>query len=371
MACILKAPSNDSKGIVVFTTQERNHLILKQRKLQYLLQSLKPKWVIGMHHNWHDFQFKYNDLFDFHMAGDGDLIEVDSKTVPLINMDACNFVPDCFRPADNEKFWDILYVARAVGFKKIPEFFQCIRKLYDDSKRYRVLFICPVPPYERKERKTVFYKVRDVYSSLFSESEQNLFNLMTIDYRYPFPLDLETLAFYYRSSKIFVHFADNERRCRVAAYAWASGIPVVGMQSVASLLPKHMQRSPYYYEVSDYDLFPDAINNALDKRGLSDEQLLNVRNCFCALYTKAVIDQKMETFFRNNKLAYSSKDSAYHNLDIRLGRHHGLGNNPNIINTDLNDFIKYLSVNHDDVASLLNNNDDPEKTLQSLMMDYL
>jgi hypothetical protein len=160
MACILKVPSERSCGALVISTQERDHQINGDPKLRTDLESLKDRWLIGLHHNWHDLKFRYDPLYDFSMAGEGDLVEVTGKNVPLLTMDACNFVPDIFRIGATEKFWDVLYVARAVNFKRIPEFLQCIRDLYDGGHKYRVLFICPLPPYDPKEEKTVFYKIR-------------------------------------------------------------------------------------------------------------------------------------------------------------------------------------------------------------------
>jgi len=148
MACILKVPSKHSKGVVTFTTQERDNVILKDTALGEGIESLKSDWLIGLHHNWHDYYFHYNPLFDFSMAGEGDLKEINNVKFRLLKMDACNFSPACFYPGGTEKFWDILYVARAVTFKNIPEFIEIIRHLYDAAMRCRVLLICAVPPDE-------------------------------------------------------------------------------------------------------------------------------------------------------------------------------------------------------------------------------
>ena len=67
MATILKAPSliDESKGVVVFTTQDRDNFIVGNSKLENRIQNLKKDWLIGLHHNWHDHKFKYNPIFDF------------------------------------------------------------------------------------------------------------------------------------------------------------------------------------------------------------------------------------------------------------------------------------------------------------------
>lgn len=365
MACILKAPTEGTKGVVIFTTQERDRLILKDKKLQEKIWSLKDRWVIGLHHNWHDYNFVYNPLFDFSMAGEEDLKEVTGRSIPLISMDACNFVPDFFKPSQGEKFWDILYIARAVFFKRIPEFLECIRSLYDRGYKYRVLFICPIPPYDRKETKTVFYNIREVYDGMFSEEEKNLFILLTLTYRYPFPFDLETLAYFYRSSKIFVHFADNERRCRVAAYAWATGIPVVGMPCVASLLPKEHCVKPYYYEVSDYSRFPEQIASALKNNQFDEDDFEKVRENFSVTYTKQILSERLEKLFAANGLGYGTGCHSLSNLGIRLGRHYGIGSGPNSILFPLPQFVELLQ-NRQRVMEVVAKCEDPERELEKL-----
>lgn len=364
MACILKLPSDGSKGVVTFTTQERDQFILGNKSLQEKITSLKKDWVIGLHHNWHDYKFCYNPLFDFSMAGEEDLKEQDGVPFPLVPLDACDFVPEYFKPVSGEKFWDILYVARAVRFKKIPEFFECVRRLYDQGKRYRILFICSVPPYKWSQRKTVFYDIRKVYNSMFSEEEQDYFTLLTIDYRYPFPFDLSTLAHFYRSSKIFVHFADNERRCRVASYAWESGMPVVGMSCVGSLLPSELRVEPYFYTVENYKefdrLMPKAIENfnrARTEGGASR---------FFELHSmqKRLIDE-LKKIFQKKGLSYGQGAEFLDGLDIRLGRHVLSGQqHKNSINMPFTDFIDLLQSER--LAVIVSGAGDPERALEAV-----
>jgi glycosyltransferase involved in cell wall biosynthesis len=365
MASILKGPSNGSKGVVIFTTPERD-VCVKDHTLQKRIWSLKDKWLVGLHHNWHDHKFVYNPLFDFSMAGEEDLIEVSGKTVPLLPMDACNFVPEYFKPSSTEKFWDVLYVARAVFFKKIPEFFQSIRSLYDRGYKRRVLFICPVPPYDRMQESTVFYEIRDCYDEMFSEEEKDLFTLLTLDYRYPFPFDLPTLAYFYRSSRIFVHSADEERRCRVAAYAWASGIPVVGMSCTGSLLPKDLRIPPFFYEASAYSQFPDQIMQALDRRCGNTNDFEKVREHVSIIYTKPVLIERLASLFNSKGLQFEADHLSFSNLDTRLGRHHDIGSGPNTISMPLAEFVDAL-LNQAEALERAVKHQDPERELERLL----
>lgn len=366
MACILKVPSADSCGVMVVTTQERDHQIKGNPELRKAIESLKGCWLIGLHHNWHDWKFRYDPLFDFSMAGDGDLIEVDGKEVPRIPMDACNFVQETFYPGTAGKFWDILYVARAVNFKRIPEFFEAVRRLYDRGHKYRVLFICPVPPYDPKEEKTVFYKIRDVYDKMFSEPEKDLFSLLTIEYRYPFPFDLDTLSHFYRSSKVFVHTADDERRCRVAAYAWASGLPVVGMDCVGGLLPPEARRPPYLFQPKRYADFPDQIVKAISSLQEQGWDQTLMRATFSEASTPDALDLWLSRMAVRRGLTYQAGHLLRANLSIRLGRHHNGVVGPNSLKANLFNLIKWLEGSGEKLLALLDS-PDPERAIQASM----
>lgn len=354
-------PTEKSKGVLVFTTQERDKFILPDEILKKKVEVLKDKWLIGLHHNRHDYEFDYNSLFDFSMAGETDLIEKNGKKFSLLTMDACNFVPKFFRPEKSDKFWDILYIARAVKFKKIPEFFQFVRKTFDKGKKYRILFICPVPPFEESEKKTVFYEIREVYEKMFNADERKLFTLLDIHFDYPFPFDLETLAYFYRSSKIFVHFANDEHRCRVAAYAWASGLPVVGMDCVGSLLPKNLKTKPYFYEIRDYKEFEKNIDEALININSYDsseaEKYFDLANSIERLETE------LEKIFKEKHLSYNNSKTFTQNLNIRLGRHNGLSSGRNRIDISLSHFIDFLCKNRKDDGEY----DDPENYIASIL----
>ena len=347
MACIIKIPSKNSKGVVTFTTQERDKFILPNEDLQKNILSLKNRWVIGLHHNWHDFNFLYNPLFDFSMAGETDLIEKDEKSIPLIPMDACNFSPNEFHFSNNDKFWDILYVARAVYFKKIPEFFQIIRKLYDAGKMYRVLLISPIPQecHTDPNSETGFCNIREMYDEMFSQAEQDLFTLLTIDYRSPFPFDIPTVAHFYRSSKIFVHSADDEKRCRVAGYAWATGMPVVCMDAVASLLPQAKQIKPYIYLAKDYDDFTTLIDEAIyfvDSYQYNSESMRGAIEETSEIYTKDSLKKELAKYHSKTQTYESDTLFNLKNLDLRLGRHFGFGDGVNSIAWSIDSLVRYL-----------------------------
>lgn len=349
MACLILAPQGDRRGAVSFTTGERDDLILRCPDLVTAIEKLKSRYYVGLHHNWHDYRFRYNPLFDFHLAGQEDLIPLPGTPAPpLVPLDACNFVPPFFAPDGGRKFWDILFVARAVFFKGIPEFFRAIRTLYDQGHKLRVLFLCPVPPEGDAG-------LRAQYEKMFNAEERQLFSFLTMAFDYPFPLDMRTLAHFYGASRVFVHSAPDERRCRVAAYAWAMEIPVVGMACIGSILSPALRKPPYFFEIDNYDAFPDAILQAVNASGANGAA---ARAEVATADTVITLRNRLETIFGAPNL--SGDAISANDLDIRLGRHHGLAFGRNRIDQDIGAFIGTLQQASDAELSRIASIADPE-----------
>ncbi len=370
MACILKAPTNDSKGIIAFTTPERDLALSLDDRWKKEIEKIKDRWLVGIHHHAHDLFFKYDPLYDFHLAGETDLVEISGKKFPITNMDCCNFVPSYFNKSTNEKFWDILYVARAVRFKKIPDFFYAIRKLYDQGHMYRVLLISPIDEADSTRGRYAYSNIRGLYDEMFSKEEQKLFNFMTLNFNYPYPFDMPTLAHFYKSSKIFLHSADDERRCRVAAYGWAAGMPVVGGENVGLLLPKELQKPPYFYKAECYKDLARLAKDALDDYEKNPD-MTAVRKVVAEDYTKDILINKLKEILPNEYINEDRSLYSLEHLDIRLGMHHLKGStyasdNSNMYNMDFNGLFKYLQDrSNEDIKSDISR-DEPEEFIAKL-----
>ncbi len=322
MACILKIKTETSPGIISFTTQEEILIRYNKRNLN-LFKKLKNSYITCLHYNWHNFDYYPDKLFDIHFAGKDDLIIKNNEKINIFNLDACNFCPSFFEYNEKEKHWDILYIARSVFFKGIPNFFNSIRTLYDKGRMYRVLFLCPVPPEKNREYK----KLRTLFEKLFSLEERSFFNFLPLFEDYPFFFDLETLAHFYKFSKIFVHTAPSERRCRVAAYAFACGLPVVGRKNVGSILNKDLQVQPIFYEVNNND-FTSQIELALRDycpKNKNDESI----NLFNNEISKNRLKTMFKEYFEESGLKLEGTWFC-EKLNLRLGSHFGFGNGPNL-----------------------------------------
>lgn len=346
MACLLRFSDSTNKGIVTFTTLEWN-LIRVNTNLLLQLQSLREKYVIGLHFNWHNYQFDRPDEFDFFMAGSDDLRAINNKPYRLLPMDACNFTPAAYRPAPaEEKFWDVLVVGNPVFFKRPEVVLRTVRELFDRSDSpLQVLYICPMPQYRFMDEDTVFYDVREYYEALFSVEERSRFTLLTTNFDSPNPFDRKALSVFFRNSKVFLHCATEERRCRIAAYAWAAGLPVVAYPSVASILPESLRKAPAYYCVERDEEYAEALLSALNS--FKEFDATSYRRVVSEADTIKVLDQELSKIFKSMLLPYGSTALMAQNLDRRLGWHHqGISGLANGVGQSLADFMSELVAPH-------------------------
>ena len=341
MACLLKIPDEPSKGVVTFTTQEWRYMSTRPA-LREQLASLRSSFVLGLHFNWHDFNFVPPPLFDFFMAGEEDLRVVGDTPFRLLPMDACNFTPSAYRPSSSqERFWDVLMVGNPVFFKRPEVGLRTIRRLFDLADRLpRVLYICPMPDHRFMDEDTVFYDVRSYYEALFTPEERSVFTLLTTNFDSPNPFDRVTLSHFFRSSKVFLHCPVEERRCRIAAYAWSAGLPVVAYPSVASILPQKLQIEPGYFAVNSDDEYVSQILSALDRSEEFDPE--PYRQAVSEVYAIDRLKLELANIFADMNIPFSG-DLLSANLDRRLGWHHNnLGGSSNGLKHPLDDFMRQL-----------------------------
>ncbi len=356
MACLLKIPTARSAGVMTITDRERDALLPPTSPLRAKIARLSPRWLVGCHHNWHDLEFVHDPLFAFSLAGEHDLREKHHQEFVHIPMDAANFVPECFHRESGERHWDLLLVARAVVFKELPEAFQSIRTLLDGGHRIRTLVVCPLP----ESTEATNTDVETCFRQTFTPLQQGLTSLLTFRYRYPFPLDLESLAFLYRSAKVFVYFAPTERRPRNVAYAWVSGMPVVARDQIGLMLPEALRQPPYFYRFSTPDDWQRIVPVVLQQVNARPADFAKV----AAEFSTPTAIQKLRDQFSRRGWALDDKGWARNNLGIRIARHHGLDSGYNSLRMTLSAFVEILGdPNQQELLTSLQDADDPERLL--------
>ncbi len=331
MACILAIPTAGEKGLISVTTSEVNQITAGGRLIDEALE-IKKLYYLGLHHNWHPVDFEISSEFDFHFLESKDAIFLKGRE-PLLEMDACNFTPTCFSNPRNNPIWDVLIVGRTAAFKRPFKTIETVRELFDRGHLLKILWICPMD-LEKPEDQSV---VR-AYESMFSQSEKELFTLLNPQANYPFTFSRQELSNFYLSSQSYVHFADVETRCRVAAYAFCAGVPVVGNSTIANILPNEIAIEPTFFEVKNDDYVSAIL------RAISEPMPVNQRECIKVLSESSSIVRLVENLNRcistNNKFVRSQIYAC--NLDIRLGAAHTGSKSSNSYGIDLLTFINAL-----------------------------
>lgn len=361
MACIIKIPSDTSRGIITFTTQERDNFILNNSNVIKNISSLKKNWLIGIHHNWHDFNFRYNRIFDFHFAGKNDLVEINKKKFLSSDFDCCNFIPNYFNFSNTNKIWDLLFVGRPAYFKRLNKFYDVVRELYD--KKIYIKVLCIVWKSKKKfiKERYEFNDFYEVYLKRFSDQERNFFNLISLDNDKPF--DLHTLSQYYKKSRVYIHTSDIERRSRTTAYALKAGMPVVCMNSIASIAKRKYIRQPFIYIARKDKDFSKLALKAL-KFSKSKFYKKNVMKLSMENFNYKKNEKILIKFFEKiEKKKYKKKDLVLFNLknlDYRLGQSYVNKDQKWNVNSTLN-FLK-LTKYHDLIK--ISKYDIPEKKME-------
>ena len=220
MAHIFKHPSEGSKGILVFTHKEIG-------KAETRAHSLREKYYLGIHYGSAANLYTHSQPWQDFCMGAKSTVSFGNAEPFRIPFNSRGFTPEYFtEKKQTTKYWDIINVSRNANVKKLPEFLNAIRKLYDQGKMYKVLLV--VPSADNEKPNSHFTNIVDVYGDMFSEKERELFTLMRLSKELGFlGISPRTIAHFYNSSKVFCLLSDAEGESRVIHEALLCGLPVV------------------------------------------------------------------------------------------------------------------------------------------------
>lgn len=369
MCCILKNPDKYSKGFLIITSSESRLINNFFSKNKIFL--LKKKWFIGVHHNWHDYHFDNNSLYDFHLSGQNDIKPINNILFNNIFLDCCNFPPDNFSFNNKNKFWDIVAVIRPVYFKRLYFFLDTIKKLFKKSGPKRVLCITPFGSgFESIFNVTNynFNKVMKYFKKNFSEEERRFINFIATKHD-PLPFDLKTLSFFYKHSKIFIHTSAIERRPRISAYAFRAGMPVVAKINPASILPPYLQKEPFLFLVKKDSDFVKKISDSLKFADSSDynlKKMKKVMHYFNDKKNQKILIKKLTSTFKIPLSKNIIKSFKLNDLNFRLGHSH-LSKNKNHILMILESLYLQLKLNKEPKSDF----DENQFNIKLYNMDYI
>jgi len=236
--------------------------------------------------------------------------------IPII---ARNFTPKCFYNRHQEKYWDILCIARSSKVKNLNYLLKSIRKIFDQGYNYKVLMI--VPENKKMDPKRFYTNLMNDYYSLFLSDERQNFSIILLSSNIGFSaLPSEVMSHFYNSSKIFTLFSNAEGGSRVISEALLCGLPVVVKDNLEgggrdflsknnSILFSSFENAheSLIQAVENYDLF--KVENKTLRQSLSEEFSLEKLK----EYFKKLFEENGQTF--DGKLINTDR------LNIRLPAH--------------------------------------------------
>ena len=249
MAHIFKYPENGCKGIIVLTHKEFRNLEcperiknremlnffslfnkLKERKkikdvFKSSLSNVRDKYFIGVHWGFFYDNVKTPDWVDFHLCAKGTAKFLGSPYI--IPLNSANFTPKIMEEGKQEdKYWDIICVARNSKNKNYEILMKEIRKLYDKGYFYKILFLIATNGNESKKK--YYVDIFKDYNNLFDSKEKEIFTIIKTHPDTGFQgLSYTVLSWFYKKSKVFTLFSQKEGQSKVIKEAQLCGLPVV------------------------------------------------------------------------------------------------------------------------------------------------
>ena len=334
MAHIFKHPNKSNKGIIIFTHKELQLFNLKVNRrfiknpfriltihLVFIRNILKirKKYFIGIHWGF----FSKNQItpgwVDFHLSAPGTANFKENTNVFPLN--SANFTPMVMnREFDQDRYWDLICVAKNDAKKKYPELLRSVRKLYDIDQNIRVLFVIASNKDENGNNK--FYnEIFNDYNKMFSQKERELFTIIKTHPETGFQgFSYTFLSYLYNRSKVFTIFSQIEGECRVVKEAQLCGLPVVVKSDVQGGIRDYLNESNSLL-FDDYEdahiILKKAIDN-YDKFKIDTEYWTKeLREDYSLIRLKEYLDE----FYNSKGIKFDGELINTDNLNRRLPAH--------------------------------------------------
>jgi len=252
MVLLWKTPNATNKGIIIFTHKEINQHCIP-------FGSIKQKYFIGLHIGcWFTKKKIIPAYVDFILSSPNQLEEQPVKY--LIPYNSRNFLPTYFDPIINknkeglieslkifnshsklkirdeifkdienlkqDKFWDIITIAKPNHIKKLDIFLQEIKKVLQKNSNTKILIISAIAPNEYKHKHD-HHNIEKIIATDFSIEEQSNITLLRPECGTNEGIDNIHIYPFYQWSKIFCFFTEYEGESRVTHEALCCGLPIV------------------------------------------------------------------------------------------------------------------------------------------------
>lgn len=248
MAHLLKYPTKNNKGIILFTHKEIAFFSKGVKKIRFEsvnriteklfpfkeykkhfnsdLRKLHENFLFGMHFGWYHRDYPTMPLIDFYLATKSTVTFKNESEINRIPLSSSSFINSSFKKVNYSKVWDIISVSHNGNHKRLKSFFKSVRKLFDEGKKYKILLINNASVNE--SRSGHYVEMEADYYSMFTNEERQYFTLLRLNTTLSFlGLPTQAIADFYNLSKVFALFSEKEGEPRAVSEALLCGLPVV------------------------------------------------------------------------------------------------------------------------------------------------
>ena len=347
MAHLFKQPSQNNKGIIIFTHKEMKYFFRpgkplsrkkpatyvpfvldyfysRNKKYPYFekaLAELRRRYLIGVHFGWHHTEFPELQYADFLMASQGTIDFQPPAHCFHIPLNSRNFISERFADLDyNHKFWDIICVARAAKFKNLDLLLKAVKRLNKKTGKYhKVLLI--IPPNVSEDTSKFYTTIINDYYNWFDEEERNHITIMKLSKDLSFlGMPQNSLTHFYNSSKIFTLFSEKEGESRVIAEALLCGCPVVVKSDLEGGGRDFLNENNSVY-FDDFDKAHLAFEEALNNYETLKQSTTDLKNILRDDFTIPMLKQYFSEIYTQHNMTFDGELLNLDYLDRRLPAH--------------------------------------------------
>lgn len=345
MVLLWKKYENNVKGIIIFTHKEINNSFIP-------FSNIQNKYYIGLHIGCWFINRHIPDYIDFIMCSPNQLNIPTNKM--LIPYNSRNFLPTYFDKEDNkskehlinsinkfkeystyplpinliddiinlkeDKYWDIITVAKPHHVKKLDCFLISMKQILDININIKILIISAIAPNEAKHIKD-HHNIIEIIRTNFTELQQNQITLLRPECNTNEGINNEFILPFYQWSKIFCFFTEFEGESRVTSEGLCSGLPIVCYKYLKGGAADYLNES----NSIQFEKYEDAyisIIKCIDNYKELNTNYIELQNILRVDKSINVIKEEFKKLYKNNRLEFNNELIEYDQLHFRLPGHY-------------------------------------------------
>ena len=343
MVLLWKNYTNNNKGIIIFTHKECGSFIP--------FNEIRKKYFIGLHIGcWYTRDIP--NYVDFILSSPNQLQNKTNKYI--IPYNSKNFLPKYFDKFEdksinnllesinifrkyskyplstnlindisnniNNKYWDIITVAKPHSVKNLDLFLREIKKVLETRQEIKILIISPIAPNEYKH-KNDHHNISKIIQEDFSIEQQKNITLLRPDCGTNEGIDNIHIFPFYQWSKIFCFFTEFEGESRVTHEALCCGLPIVCYKYLKGGANEYLNnQNSIQFESYDnaYKSIITCINN-YENMNTNYEKLQEILREDKSIN---LIKSEFYKLYEKNNLKFDGKLIEYDQLHFRLPGHY-------------------------------------------------